>query len=74
MQVKFNLQVSQSNLQVDIPVIRVDLLMLQVTKKIKFDENITSWWKYCELKIILRVDKNVNWGKLKVAVKNIYKM
>ena len=74
MQVKFNLQVSQSNLQVDIPVIRVDLLMLQVTKKIQFDENITSWWKYYELKIILRVDKNMNWGKLKVAVKNIYKM
>ena len=74
MQVKFNLQVSQSNLQVDIPVIRVDLLMLQVTKKIQFDENITSWWKYYEFKIILRVDKNMNWGKLKVAVKNIYKM
>ena len=71
MQVKFNLQVSQSNLQVDIPVIRVDLLMLQVTKKIQFDENITSWWKYYELKIILRVDENMNWGKLKVVVKKI---
>ena len=74
MQVTINLQVSQSHLQVDIPVIWVDLLMLQVTKKIQFDENITSWWKYYELKIILRVDKNMNWGKLKVAVKNIYKM
>ena len=74
MQVTINLQVSQSHLQVDIPVIWVDLLMLQVTKKIQFDENITSWWKYYEFKIILGVDKNMNWGKLKVAVKNIYKM
>ena len=71
MQVTINLQVSQSHLQVDIPVIWVDLLMLQVTKKIQFDENITSWWKYYELKIILRVDENMNWGKLKVVVKKI---
>ena len=49
MQVSFKLRVNQSNLQTDIPVIqvgkkliRVDPLMLQVTKKIRVDENIMS--------------------------------
>ena len=49
MQVPFKLRVNQSNLQTDIPVIqvgkkliRVDPLMLQVTKKIRVDENIMS--------------------------------
>ena len=60
LQVAFKLQVNQLNLQFDIPVIRVggkmiwvDSLMLRVTKKIQFDENVTS------LTEILRVDKNI---------------
>ena len=60
LQVAFKLQVNQLNLQFDIPVIQVggkmiwvDSLMLRVTKKIQFDENVTS------LTEILRVDKNI---------------
>ena len=60
LQVAFKLQVNQLNLQSDIPVTRVggkmiwvDSLMLRVTKKIQFDENVTS------LTEILRVDKNI---------------
>ena len=52
----------------------VDPLMLQVTKKIQFDENIMSWWKYYKLTIILRVDKStVSWGKLKAVLKKYEK-
>ena len=49
MKVPFKLPVNLSNLQTDVPVIqvgkkliRVDPLMLQVTKKIRVDENIMS--------------------------------
>ena len=74
--VAFKLRVNQSNLEADISFIRVGKndeswsLMLQVTKKIQFDENIMSWWKYYKLTIILWVDKStVSWGKLKAVVK-----
>ena len=65
LQVPFKLWVNRSNLQTDIPVIqvgkkfiRVDPLMLQVTKKIRVDENIMSQQKYYELIIELQSEEN----------------
>ena len=51
----------------------VDPLMLRVTKKIQVDKNITTWPKYYELAIILRVNEStVSWGKLIPGVKERY--
>ena len=45
----------------------VDPLMLRVTKKIQVDKNITTWPKYYELAIILRVNESTDSrGKRKV--------
>ena len=69
LQVTFKLWINQSNLEVDKPVTRVgkkmrrfDPLMLEVTKKIQFHENITIWWKYYELTITLELIK-VLWAE-----------
>ena len=53
--------------------IQIDPFMLQVTKKIEFDENIMSWRKYYELKIKWIDKSTTSWGKSWLKnMKNLY--